>query len=288
MTALALEGGGALAAAHAGVLRAMDEEGLRPGAVGGTSAGAVVAAAYALRGEYGDVALLLAQAQALGNRLLDVNLRGLASGALQLLLRKNFRTMGLLKGDRLYTWMNDFTQGASLTEAALPIVIPAVDLLSGNVVAFASRRAAHPGDTTWDTNATIATAVRASCSLPIAFVPHMEGGRMLVDGGVLENLPVQALLALGARKVLGVQVSAESEGAPPPDDVVGIGIQTLRVMQRRLLLYEENAAAALLRVILPKGSGIFSLDRLEEYAQYGYEAALYAMPRLRRFFRANQ
>ncbi len=313
MYGLALEGGGARGAAHVGVLRALEEHHLLPGSIAGSSSGAMVSAAYAWRGRVADAQEAMAQCARMQRHLLDANLWGIARGLWELATFSNFRLEGVFKGNRLQRWMHEFTGGALMSEAALPLVIPAVDLISGRAVYFAScpapergaqerlvgaaqrgqglkeapysaqRNACGPtgGPPLWELGARIDVAVRASTAIPVAFAPLDYGTYQLVDGGLLENLPVHALHALGTSHVLGVAL--ESPGScDPPDDVLGIGLRSIHVMQARLGDEQEAGARLVLRVRLPAEGGLFDFSRMAEYERIGYETALEAMPRIRR------
>ncbi len=302
---LALEGGGARGAAHVGVLRAFKERNLLPDCIAGTSAGAIVAAAYAWRGRVEDALEAHIQCGKMQDRLMDLNLLGMVSGALQLATLRNFRLDGVFKGGRLYRWIDRLTEGAMMTEVAVPLAIPAVDLVTGRIVAFASRapvrgvlRHAEPahaakscvlgqGETMWEINARLSEAVRASTAVPVAFRPLLFDGMQLVDGGLLENLPVSVLSDFGAERVLGVVLETPGE-CEPPDDVLGIGLRSIDVMQARLGQNQEERAHMLLRVRLPGAGGLFDFSRIEEYERLGYEAAIRATPRIKALFRERR
>ena len=298
MYGLALEGGGTRGAAHAGVLRALHEQRILPGIVSGTSAGAMVAGVYAWRGQLSDVQEAMAQCVRMGSRLLDVNLLGIARGVAELATLRNFRLDGVFKGDRLQQWMRRFTDGAHVRDAAFPLVMTAVDLISGRMVYFSSQEPLRvvetpraPGDAcgpmggapVWEMGARIDQAVRASTAIPVAFRPYSYLGYQLVDGGVLEIVPVQALLAIKRVKVLAVVLETPGH-CKPPDDVLGIGWRSIEVMQARLLDDQASAAGMVLRVRLPEGSGVFAFEQIEEYERLGYHAAMEAMPRIRQKF----
>jgi len=282
MYALALEGGGALGAAHVGVLRALVEAGLIPEAISGTSAGAMAAATYAWRGQVADVEALFEACRQLGHKLLDLDLRGIAAGMLDKVFRGNLTIEGLYRGDRLFRLMEELTAGAALANVKVPLAVTAVDVVTEREVTFSSRlgrqsflRAGH-----WITEASIAEAVRASTAIPGAFCPLPFRGMVLVDGGVLENLPVTTLQRITTKPVLGVMLRGSREAKKTPDDVIGILMGSLGAMRRRLEKIEKCAAQSVLRVSVPAGIGIFSFERMEELVEIGYECARRALPRI--------
>jgi len=281
MYALALGGGGALGAAHVGVLRALVEAGLVPEAVSGASAGAMAAATYAWRGQVADVEALFEACRQLGHRLLDINLRGIVAGTLDKALRGNLTVEGLYRGDRLLRLMEEFTAGAMLADAKVPLAVTAVDVVTEREVVFSSCLGLRRGAGRWVTDAPVAEAVRASTAIPGAFCPLLFQGMALVDGGVVENLPVTTLQRITPKPLLGVVLRGSQEEKKAPDDVIGILMGSLGAMRRRLEKTEKCAARSVLRVPVPAGVGVFSFERMEELVDIGYENARRALPRIK-------
>lgn len=278
---LALEGGGTRAAAHVGVLRALLEAGLHPEAISGTSAGAIVAGLYAWRRRMEDVEHAVEHVANLGLSALDLNFAGLFSAANCALHGRRPTIDGLFRGDRLERFIALATQGAALGQASMPLVIPAVDLNSQRVVAFSSRLPMAKGEYIWRQNARISQAVRASTSLPVIYQPMELDSHVLVDGGVLENLPARSLKTWGMRTVLGVVLDDAGEIGPVQENIVGIGLRTIQVMGAQLAREQERAAAYVLRVELAPSSGLFSTSEMEENEQRGYDAAARELPMIR-------
>ncbi len=254
-----------------------------PALVSGTSAGAVVASTYAWRGRVEDVEQALAECAKMGKRLMDTNLCGIAKGLWTLATSHNFQLMGIYKGARLQRWLHHFTGGARINQTALPLAIPTVDLFSGRVTVFASRTPMrNPNPTYWHTDAGLDEAVRASTAIPVVFVPYTYRGQMLVDGGVLENLPVQSLQTLGASRVLAVVIDSTPPAHPPViDDILEIGQYSVLATQQHLLEEQMAAAQWVLHVRVPEGTGLFDFEAMPKLEEIGYLAAKEAMPHLR-------
>jgi NTE family protein len=179
---IALGGGAALGLAHIGVLRVLERAGLAPGVVSGTSMGAVVGAAYAA----GKLDLLEALAREVNwrraLRLTDFQLGG----------------SGVLEGRAIERELRRHFGEQRIEDLPIPFAAVATDLGTG------AAWTATAGD--------LVTAVRASISLPAVFAPVRVGGHLLVDGGLVANVPVAATRALGADIVVGVDVTADFEG----------------------------------------------------------------------------
>ena len=283
MYGLALEGGGAMGAAHVGVLRALTENGLAPNALAGTSAGSMAAASYAWRGRMADLEDLFAGVKALGPTILDLNIVGLIQMVWALRTGHTPTLKGIFRGDTLKRLVYVNTDGATLSEAKLPLVIPSVNLLSKELYLYSAQTPVAPGAGQWQSQATLAEAVRASSSIPVVFCPLERPDAMLVDGGVLENLPVTSLRQIGVKRVLGVRLLVEDSASTPPTNLFGVAKGTLDTVSFQLDRLQERAADQLLDVVLPAGSGIFSFNRMDAFTRIGYETAMAAMPALRRF-----
>ena len=284
MYGLALEGGGTLGAAHVGVLRALTENGLIPSSVGGASAGAIVAAAYAWRGQLSDVEDLFTQASQLGVKLLDLNIGGIIQLVTHWLWHRDIHYRGVFKGARLQRLINDTVEGAMLAEARLPLAITAVDINSSELVIFSSRAPVDRGLEHWVRDASIAEAVRASTSIPILFVPKEHENKLLIDGGLLQNLPVSSVRKLGEERVLGVSFHVEGQNSKQASTIIGVARGTLNSIQTQLERIQRNEATYLLEVILPEGSGTFTFDRMHEFVDIGYETTIKALPDIKRAF----
>jgi len=175
---LALGGGGALGAAHVGVLEVFDEYGVFPGMVVGTSAGAIIGGAYAAGLKPCAIGKLVRQAtwSNFGIMTRKPRLGVLDTAGL-------LATIDQLGGDRL---IED-----------LPIRFGAVatDVKTRKAVLFDS--------------GSISTALCASIAVPGLFVPVKRDGRWFIDGGVAANLPLQAAFDMGATHVIGVRATPE-------------------------------------------------------------------------------
>lgn len=176
---LALGSGSARGWAHIGVLQVLDEEGIRPDIVCGSSIGALVGAAYAA----GELQRFTDWVQGLGMRdvfgFMDFNITG-----------------GMLKGEKLIAfWRRNFAD-FDIDRSPLPFGAVATDL--------------HSGAEVWLRHGSIADAVRASIALPGLFTPVMrDDGRLLVDGGLVNPVPASLARAMGADIVIAVDLNSD-------------------------------------------------------------------------------
>jgi NTE family protein len=246
---LALGGGAARGFAHVGVIAVLEEAGLKPQVIAGTSAGSLVAALYAS----GKTSAQLQQTA------LSMEEVAFTDWMLPIFGR------GMFRGDALARYVNDLVAGRLIENMAIPLGIVATDLNSGEAVLF--RR----GDA--------GTAVRASSAVPAVFVPVKISGREYVDGGLVAPVPVKFVRQMGADPVVAVDISSPPE-ANPASDTLQILLQTFAIMGKSINQYELKEADVVVR---PSQVGLKSADfsARERAIASGRAAMLAALPALR-------
>jgi len=266
---LALSGGGARGLAHIGVLKVLEREGIPVDYLAGTSMGGVIAAGYAASM---DAAYLEQEAQRMSRwrnllPLVDRSLPGL----------------GLVKGHRVQGYLASQFGETTFDQLRIPLALVAVDLRSGEEVVLRS--------------GLVADAVRATISLPGVFAPFPLDGRLLVDGGLLNNLPVDVVRGMGAQTVIAVNVSADAE-LPPYEHPEGNGrlaltqaLQIFSALRRsvgimRWQMTGDRLARAQPEVVIrprlePSATLLGGFSHVEEIVAAGEAAAEQAVPLLR-------
>ena len=246
---LALGGGAARGFAHVGVIQVLEEAGLRPSFVAGTSAGSLVAAIYA-SGKTGT------QLQQVSEAMEEVTI---ADWTLPLFSR------GMLRGEALARYVNKQVGDRLIESFPMPLGIVATDLNSGQSVLF------QRGDT--------GTAVRASSAVPAVFQPVKIAGREYVDGGLVSPVPVRYARQMGAELVIAVDISSPPENNPA-NDTLQILLQTFAIMGKSINAYELKEADVLVRPVL---TGLSSSDftTRRRSIEAGRQAMLQMLPQLR-------
>jgi len=246
---LALGGGAARGFAHVGVIQVLEEAGIRPTLVAGTSAGSLVAAIYA-SGKTG------AQLQRVAETMEEA---AIADWTLPIFSR------GMLRGEALAKYVNGQVNSRLIESMPLPLGIVATDLNSGQSMLF------QRGDT--------GTAVRASSAVPAVFQPVKISGRDYVDGGLVSPVPVRAARQMGAELVIAVDISS-----PPDGNLSGgsleILMQTFSIMGKSINSLELKDADVVVR---PALQGISSSDfgARKRSIEAGRQAMLQMLPQLR-------
>jgi NTE family protein len=249
---LALSGGGAHAAAHAGVLRALDREGVTVAGIAGVSGGALVAAAWS---GGADLESLVEQASRLHPWMW---VRGWGGG--------------LLSGSKLGALIDEFLPVASFEGLRTPVFVLATDVDTGQPVVLRS------GD--------LRNAVRASCSFPGVFPPMLLDGRRLYDGGISEVVPVRLAREMAGEGGVVVAVDVNSGTKwPAAASFVAVALRAGVTLLRGRTRSELQGADL---VIAPAmgDSGWMQPRKIPGFFEAGDEALREALPELRRLLGA--
>lgn len=248
---LALSGGAARGLAHVGVLKVFAEHGVLVERVAGTSAGALVGGALAAGMSAGEI-------EKIGRSL---RWRDLG--------RMTVSRLGVQSNAVLEQYVRDRFPVSRFEELPTPFAAVATDLRTGAAVVMRDE-----GD--------IGFAVRASCAIPGWYIPVTDAkGRQLVDGGLVANLPVSVVRALGAEVVVAVDVNYEgAKFLGPPASVLGVMLQSMLVVQRVAVEHQRQLAD----VVISPAVGHLRWDELtraDEFIDAGIEAARSAMPAIK-------
>ncbi|WP_289136548.1 patatin-like phospholipase family protein [uncultured Brevibacillus sp.] len=211
---VALGSGGARGFAHIGVLKALEAKGIEIDMLAGSSMGSLIAAVYANGIEphmMGKLALNLKR-----KHWLDLTVP----------------TLGFVAGEKIKQLIRLLTHGKRIEELKRPLAVVATDIESGERVVFRE----GPVD----------QAVRASISIPGIFVPEKVGNRLLVDGGVIDRVPVTVIREMGADIVIAVDV-AQVDTPMKVSSIFDVIAQTIDVMEREILRHRIIAADLVIR-----------------------------------------
>jgi len=271
----ALGGGGARGLAHIGVMKVLEEHGIYPDVIAGTSMGALVGALYASGLRAGDI-----------ERALRLDLRRLA-----MLADVTWSLSGLVKGKRVTAALESFLGDLTFADLKIPFACVATDIVNGHQIIMRS--------------GPVITAVRASISVPGLFTPVKVRGRYLVDGGLVNMVPVSTCRDMGAEYVVGVNVIPDPAGRiheledetddegekergrrsrlrrskhpkPSAPNVVKVLIQSLYIPGYRIAM--ENLEDADLAISPEVGNiGFFQFDKEVEAIEAGEKAARLAL-----------
>ena len=247
---LALSGGGALGAAHIGVLKALMNAGVPIDAIAGTSVGSMVGALYA------------------GGALLDdVQKAARSSSWLQIVSPLPSR-LGILSNRRLKKFIIKQIGDVEFKDLKIPLRVVATDLEHGREV--------------WLEDGSVAAAICASCALPWVFKPVEWQGKLLGDGGLLNNLPVNALEDWGVKVKVAVDLMPPLGVAVKPKNPVQLVRRAFNLMLSNANLVLAQQADVVIRPDLGKFSplDLSKVDLLVAAGQKAGEEALESIVKL--------
>ena len=243
---LALGGGAARGFAHVGVLRVLEREGIPVDFVAGTSVGSVIGVARAAGFDGNDL-----QQMALEFKWRNVG-------------RPVWPRDGFFSFEPMESYLTSILGDLSFDELKIPYAAVATDLETGEQVVLREGK--------------VAPAVRASCSVPGLVVPVELEGRSLVDGGIVNNLPISVVRELGAEIVIAVGLSSPPGGRPKGP--LGIGTAALEFL---LVNAGDDPSTANVHIPIPVW-GVLSLvstGKRHRFMALGRQAAEQALPAIK-------
>lgn len=247
---LALGGGAARGFAHLGVLKALNEAGVRPDFVAGTSAGSVVGALFCAGHSWEEI------------------LHKTATMKWTNLVTLTLPRLGLVRPEGLGELIDALVGGSMVEDLDIPFAAVAVDLVAACPVVI-------------DTGP-VTDAVVASCSIPGIFVPAERDGALLVDGGVLNSVPADVVRSMGAGFVMAVDLNADVHGSKEhPENLVEVIIRSMALMMGATSSRGLGEADLVIRPDLA-GFSYHDMSRRDEMVARGEQAALRALDQVTR------
>lgn len=245
---LALGSGGARGFAHLGALKVLKEHSIPIDMIAGSSMGALVGCFYAF-----------------GHNLDQII-------KLSIAFRRNYYLdftipkMGFITGDRVKNLIRLFMQGKRLEQLNIPVAVIATDLQTGEKIEF--------------TEGPIPEIVRASISIPGIFVPEKYNGKVLIDGGVADPIPVATVKKMGADIVVGINVSQLNQKAEM-QTVYDVIMQSIDILQQEVVAAREVQSDVM---IFPRVEQYSSKEfkNIEQIIQLGEEATLAKLPQIKK------
>ena len=244
---IALGSGASRGLAHIGVLKALEENNIPIDMVAGTSSGSMIGALYCA----------------------EANLKYIEKIAEDLprsnIIDPSVPKQGLIKGNRIEELMRLLTKDKNIEELSIPYRAVAADLISGQKYVF--------------DRGPVYRAVRASISIPGIFVPVYMDDMVLVDGGILDRVPVGVVREMGADIVIGVDVGFSSKKGKV-DTIFDVIFQSMDTVEREILKGRIIEADILLKPYLPNIDPA-RFDCVYECSKEGYDITMAAIPKIK-------
>ncbi|MEN6572188.1 MAG: patatin-like phospholipase family protein [Anaerolineaceae bacterium] len=246
---IALSGGSTHGAAHIGVLKVLEREGVKVDMIAGTSAGALVGCAYAAGIPLDDIADIFKK-----------------MSWPQLLRPSLLRSLSLFDTSPMENFLREKIGSGEFKDLNIPFAAIAADIVTSEKVVLDS--------------GPLAPAVRASASIPGLFNPVEINGRMLVDGGILDNLPVSQVKAMGADYVIAVDLTKHEGPNKKPENPIEVIMDMIEIMQSRSTLPDPSEFDCYIRPEVLQFSK-WDFSKADDIMTEGMKAAEKVMDKLR-------
>lgn len=268
---IAFAGGGIRGIAHVGVLKALEENNIKIEAVGGTSAGSIVAALYAMGYKpYYIYVLFKKYAQ----DIINIGNSSIVNGIGNFVKTKKIGIAGLNDGTLLEKMFNELATRKKMKAVAdikMPLVIPAVDIAEAKEYIFTNCAPRNNVNDEYITEISIGKAIRASSSFPAYFCPCEYKKHIFMDGGVLDNTPILPLKRICKHKLMAVNF--EADPVEENCDVMDIIMKTLDIMGNKIA--EESFKQSDLVLTVPTDrAGLFDIEKMDKCYKFGYDTTM--------------
>lgn len=263
---IALSGGGIRGIAHAGVLKALEENGIKIDAIGGTSSGALIAGLYALGYSPENIYELFKK---YAKNIVGVSQESIFTKMNHIFKKEN---IGFRTGEDIEKLFDLLAKEKGINKISqitkMPISIPAVDIKDGKEYIFTNH---VPNKNTvykkYIMDISVGKALRATSSFPAVFCPCDFKGHKFLDGGALNNVPVIEVKKQGIDKVLAVKFKADD--VTEKSNYMDIAMRTIDLMGNKIA--EENLKQSdYILTIATDKTGLLDVKKLDSCYQHGY------------------
>lgn len=279
---LALSGGGIRGAVHIGVLKAFEENNIKIDIIGGTSSGSLVAALYAMGYSPIHIYELFKR---YGKEITNVGASSIINGVGGYIVNKKFNISGISDGKAIEELYNEFASRKNIfkmSDIKMPIVIPAIDIGDGKEYVFTNRKS-KKSNKIYDkyiTDIPIGSAVRASSSFPGVFCPYEYKKHIFLDGGTINNIPVDEVFAQGADRVITVKF--EPIKINNQSNVMDIVLRTIDIMGNKIIEDEVKKSDYILEIPTDDEMGFLDSNQIEKCYEFGYKETINKMDEIKK------
>ena len=279
---IALAGGGIRGIAHAGVLKALDDNGIKIEAIGGTSAGSIVAALYAMGYKPYYIYILFKK---YAQEIINIGNAPIINGIGNFIKNKKVGLIGLNDGTLLEKMYNELALKKGIKvigDIEMPLVIPAVDITESKEYIFTNCAPRDNLNDKYITEIPIGKAVRASSSFPAIFCPCEFKNHMFLDGGTLDNIPIMPLKEIYNHKIMAVNFQADP--VEENSDLMDIVMKTLDIMGNKIAEKGLEKSDFILTIPTDR-AGLLDIEKLDKCYQFGYDTTIKNLKNIRNIFK---
>ena len=274
---IALSGGGSRGIAHAGVLKALEDNNIKPDIIGGTSSGSIVASLYAIGFSPDEIYSLYKEN---ASKLVEINKMPIIFTIGNFMRNKKIKISGLKTGESIEKVYNDIAYRKnieSMKDIKMPIVIPSVSLKDCKEYVFTNIIPEEKNEQ-YITDITVGKAVRASSSFTGVFCPCEYKEHLFIDGGALDNVPVHEVKKQGADKVLAVKFNADS--ITKDSNIMDMVMKTIDIMGNKVSEEGLELSDFILTVPTDK-TGLLDINKADKCFEFGYNAVIQNLDKIK-------
>lgn len=280
---VALSGGGIRGIAHAGALKALEDNNIKVDIIGGTSSGSLVASLYAMGYSPYYIYILFKR---YAKDIAEIESVPIISGIGNFMFNKKVSMDGFKTGEGIEKAYQNVALRKGIKNIGdinkMPLVIPAVDVRDSKEYIFTNHIPKNCEDkNSYITDIPIGKAVRASSSFPCIFSPCDFKRHKFLDGGVLDNVPVDEVKKQGADKVIAINFKADD--IDDESNMMDIAMRTIDIMGNKISEDSLQNSDFILTVETDK-TGLLEIDKLDECYKYGYKAMIENLEEIRKIF----
>lgn len=265
---LALAGGGIRGIAHAGVIKALEENNIKIDIIGGTSSGSMITALYAIGYTPDEIYELFKK---YGKTIVKLNGSVIRKEIKNFIINHKISSQGINSGEFIEEIFNKKALEKNIdniNKIQMPIVIPSVDISTSKEYLFTSVKKKQDK---YISDIEIGKAVRASSSFPMIYKPVEFKDKLFLDGGILNNIPVKDVKDLGADKVIAVNF--DSDKIEEDSNAIDITMKILDVMGNKIS--DEDLEESDYTITVPtNGTGLLDVEKINFCYKSGYETTL--------------
>ena len=276
---LALSGGGIRGIAHAGVLKALEDNKIKIDIIGGTSSGSLIASLYAMGYSPYYIYIIFKR---YAKEIVEINATPIITGIGGFMKNKKVCVTGLKTGEKIEKAFDHLASRKGVKKildiTKMPLVIPTVDIASSQEYIFTNQKPKE-NEEKYISDISVGKAVRASSSFPAIFSPCKYKKFEFLDGGILDNIPVKEVKLQGADKVIAVNFKADD--ITDESNMMDIAMRTLDIMGNKIAEKDLKISDYILTVQTDK-TGLLDTEKLDACYKYGYKAGIQSIEKIKK------
>ena len=269
---LALAGGGLKGVAHIGALKALEEIGIKPEYISGTSSGSIMAAMYAMGFSIDEMKKMIKDRY---SKLTTIEKKPIITAALNYLVHKELKMEGLTSGEKIENLVNEIASSRgihNISDINMNFAVATVDTISTKECIFLSKKYdLKNDDIDYIYDIPIGKAIRASMSFPGIFTTCNFGKYNFIDGGTKDNLPVKILKDMGAEKVIAL--SFRLDDYIPSNNMLSVLLRTVDIFSLKDVRAAQKMADLAIEIDA-SGTSLLSIDDMDKCLKVGYDTIM--------------